>query len=163
MERLFILKRFAFKDTYTIGKLYNTDGSYFCDTLEDKDRNITSDMPLSDLYNIKVYGQTAIPYGKYRISITYWDKYKKYYPLLHDVPAYLGILIHGGTNDKDTLGCILLGENKIVGQVINSIKYVRAITNQINDFIKNEDDVFIEIRKEAKKKTSGKVNASPVN
>ena len=33
------IKRFAFKETYTIGKLY-VDGVYVCDTIEDKVREI---------------------------------------------------------------------------------------------------------------------------
>ena len=35
------LERLYKKDNYTIGKLY-IDGQYFCDTLEDKDRNLNS-------------------------------------------------------------------------------------------------------------------------
>lgn len=33
------LKRIALQDTYTIGKLY-IDGEYFCDTIEDKVRDL---------------------------------------------------------------------------------------------------------------------------
>ena len=55
-------------DTYTIGKLY-IDGIYFCDTLEDKDRGLTSDMSLSEIQSIKIKGNTCIPYGQYQVTL----------------------------------------------------------------------------------------------
>ncbi len=147
MEQIFTLKRSAFRNTYTIGHLYNPDGSYFCDTLEDKDRSLSSKMPLDEIKQKKIYGQTAIPYGKYKISVYYWQPYKNNYPLLNNVPAFQGILIHGGADAEDTLGCILLGENKIIGKLINCKKYVRNITSIIEEYIKNGDKAYIEIVK----------------
>ena len=43
-----LVKRIAKRPTYTIGKLY-IDGKYFCDTIEDKDRGLTQNMPLSEI------------------------------------------------------------------------------------------------------------------
>lgn len=146
-DKIFTLKRSAFRETYTIGHLFAPDGSYFCDTLEDKDRNITSDMPLDEIKNIKVYGRTAIPYGKYGLSIIYWGKFKNYYPILNNVPAFAGVLIHGGVTSADTLGCVLLGENKVVGKLVNSYKYIRSITKKIKEYLNDGDDVYIEIIK----------------
>lgn len=116
------LKRIAKKDTYTIGKLY-VDGEYFCDTLEDKDRGLTSDMSLKDIKKIKVYGQTAIPSGRYRVTMNMSSRFKKVMPLLLNVPGFDGIRIHSGNTAADTQGCILLGQNKVVGKVINSRIY----------------------------------------
>lgn len=116
------LKRIAKKDTYTIGKLY-VDGEYFCDTLEDKDRGLTSDMSLEDIKKVKVYGQTAIPLGRYRVTMNMSSRFKKVMPLLLYVPGFDGIRIHSGNTAADTQGCILLGQNKVVGKVINSRIY----------------------------------------
>lgn len=94
------------------------DGLRFCDTLEDTDRGLRSDMLLSEIKAKKKYGITAIPTGRYKVKMTYWGKYRKYYPELCNVPGYTSILIHGGKNATATLGCVLVGENKIKGGLI---------------------------------------------
>ena len=124
-----LLKRIAKKPNYTIGKLY-IDGKYFCDTLEDKDRGLLQSMTKDEILKIKVKDQTAIPTGKYKIDMntvsprfgnSSWAKlYKGIVPRLINVPGYSGVLIHPGNTSSDTSGCILLGQNKVVGQVINS-------------------------------------------
>lgn len=114
---------------YCIGHLY-VNGIYECDTLEDTDRGLHQTQSLLEIQSKKVYGQTAIPYGTYKIDMnTVSPKFKdrswaKFcggkLPRLIDVKGYEGVLIHVGNKAKDTLGCILVGENKIKGQVINS-------------------------------------------
>ena len=111
--------RIAFKNTYTIGKLY-VDGKYFSDVLEDKDRGLDSSMSESEILKKKVKGQTAIPTGHYVINITYSPKYKRMIPLLLDVKGFSGIRIHSGNSSKDTEGCLLVGKNKKVGMVLES-------------------------------------------
>ena len=114
-----LLKRIAKKDTYTIGKLY-IDGEYFCDTIEDTDRGLTQTMTDAQIKSKKVYGQTAIPTGTYRVIISYSNKFKRQMPLLLNVPGFLGIRIHSGNTEKDTEGCLIVGKNKVVGKVIES-------------------------------------------
>ena len=124
-----LLKRVAKKDTYTIGKLY-VDGKYMADTLEDKDRELRQDMSLEELKKIKVYGQTAIPTGTYKVDMnTISPKFKDRswakpwggkLPRLRDVPGYEGVLLHVGNQAQDSLGCVLVGQNKVKGKVINS-------------------------------------------
>jgi hypothetical protein len=111
-----VLRRFKGPD-YTIGSFY-IDGNYFCDTLEDVCRIRGGDCSL------KIYGQTAIPEGRYLVEWMWWDKHNNWYPHLLNVPCFTGILIHSGVTAKDTEGCILLGENKIKGQVINGLVYM---------------------------------------
>lgn len=103
------LKRTYFGEDYTIGKLYIND-EYFCDTLEDKVRPD----------GVKVYGETAIPAGKYKVIMNMSNRFKKIMPLLLNVPNFEGIRIHSGNTDVDTHGCLLLGKNTIKGKVIDS-------------------------------------------
>jgi len=124
-----LLRRIFKGPRYTIGKLF-INGVYECDTLEDQDRGLTSQMSLEEIKAKKVYGVTAIPTGTYSINMTTvspkfkdraWAKpYKGILPRLENVKGYEGVLIHVGNKAEDTLGCILVGENKIKGQVINS-------------------------------------------
>lgn len=124
-----LLRRIFKGPRYTIGKLF-INGVYECDTLEDQDRGLTSQMSLEEIKAKKVYGVTAIPTGTYSINMTTispkfkdraWAKpYKGILPRLENVKGYEGVLIHVGNKAEDTLGCILVGENKVKGQVINS-------------------------------------------
>ena len=117
---------------YTIGSLFIND-KFFCDTLEDPDRGLTSDMSEKDILKIKVKGDTCIPYGTYAISLDIVSpKYSnlsryKYaaiskgkMPRLLNVKGFSGVLIHAGNTQKDTEGCILVGYNKVKGKVIES-------------------------------------------
>lgn len=123
------IDRIAKKSTYTIGKLY-LNGVYFCDTLEDTDRGLTQGMPLQKIKDLKIKGATAIPKGKYKVTMNVvspkFSKRATYQfcqgklPRLLNVDGYEGVLIHIGNTAKDTEGCILVGQNKVVGQVINS-------------------------------------------
>ena len=131
-----LLIRTAKKPKYTIGHLYRqdpTNGQWVlvCDTIEDKDRNLTQSMTEANIAKIKVKHQTAIPYGTYQIvmdvvSGTFVKKpqYKEFcggkVPRLKYVKGFSGILIHSGTDQDSSSGCIIVGENKVVGKVINS-------------------------------------------
>ena len=106
------------------------DGQYICDTLEDADRGLNQNMSLKEINNKKVYGETAVPTGTYKVDMntvspkfksrTWAKPYGGKLPRLVLVPGYDGVLIHPGNKAEDTLGCILVGENKAVGQVLNS-------------------------------------------
>ena len=137
------LNRIALRQTYTIGKLY-IDGKYFCDTLEDTVRD-TNKSGKFDNGEKKVKWKTAIPYGTYEIKWTYSPRFKKYTPQLMNVPSFEGIRIHSGNSSTDTEGCLLLGENKKVGMVLNS----RATINKFYPLIKkacSNGKVTIEIK-----------------
>jgi hypothetical protein len=138
------LERLYLKDTYTIGKLY-IDGKYFCDTVEDKVRDLNKDGDLNDLGETKVYGETAIPYGTYEVEVTYSPKFKRELPLIKNVPHFEGIRIHKGNYATNSSGCIITGENKIKGGVINSTPYEIKITSLIKEAQNKGDKITIEI------------------
>ena len=130
------LRRVAKKDKYTIGHLYRKDREngqwvFVCDTIEDKDRKLNQSMTEANIAWLKVKHQTAIPTGKYEIDMntvsgTFVKKplYKDFcggkVPRLKYVKGFSGILIHSGTDQDSSSGCIIVGENKVVGKVINS-------------------------------------------
>lgn len=61
---------------------------------------------------VKVYGETAIPAGRYLLELTMSNRFKRILPAIQNVKDFEGIRIHRGNTDKDTHGCILVG-NKI--------------------------------------------------
>lgn len=140
-----LVKRIAKQPTYTIGKLY-IDGKLICDTIEDKDRGLTQDMPLDEIKKKKVYGETAIPTGTYKVTMDVvspkfknraWAKpYGGKIPRLLDVPGYEGVLIHPFNTAEESLGCIGPGENKVKGKVINST----VAFNKIMEILLNNKD-----------------------
>ena len=144
-----VVKRIALKPTYTIGKLY-IDGEYFCDTLEDTVRDLNKNGKF-DNGEKKVYGQTAVPYGKYKIITDVvsprfknrvWGKpYGGKIPRLLNVPSFDGVLIHPGTDSSSTSGCILVGKNKIVGKLVES----QNTFHQLMSKLKNQKNITIEI------------------
>lgn len=144
MLRLLVDRKWK-KDTYTIGRLY-VDGVLWCNTLEDKDRGLTSKMNTEDIKKIKVYGETAIPTGKYQVTYSYSPKFKRYLPRVNDVPCYTGILIHNGSTDKNTSGCVLVGENKIKGQLVNSTYWMNKLCERIKEAVNHGEIVMIEIK-----------------
>jgi hypothetical protein len=123
------LKRYFFKDKYTIGFL-SIDGEYFSDTLEDPPRSI------------KVMHETCIPEGTYKVIINESVRFKRRMPLLLDVPNFEGIRIHSGNTAADTSGCILVGENKAQGKVINSRKTFDKLMSILE---KTKEEITIKI------------------
>ena len=149
-----LVKRRYKGSAYTIGSLY-VNGVYKCDTLEDPDRGLTSEMSLEEIKSKKIYGNTAIPTGKYSVSMSVvsprfkdrsWAKpYSGKIPRLLDVKGYEGVLIHVGNKATDTSGCILVGENKIKGQVLNSTAcFMELMTQLLKAHLKGEP-ITIEI------------------
>ena len=149
-----LLKRIALRPTYTIGRLL-IDGERFCDTLEDKVRDTNKDGDLLDEGEGKVYAQTAIPYGTYDVTLNVQSpKYstrkqyefcKGYLPRLLDVPHFEGILIHIGNKPEDSAGCILVGENKVVGGLINSTATFTRLYGRLKAAADRGEKIEIEI------------------
>ena len=139
---------------YTIGSLY-VNGSYFCDTLEDTDRGIDSTMSPADVTKKKIYGKTAIPIGTYNVDMNTvspkfkdrsWAKpYGGKVPRLLVVPGFDGVLIHPGNTASDTLGCILVGRNTIVGRVTDSTATFHSLMKKLLDAKAKGESISITI------------------
>lgn len=138
-----LLNRKYLKENYTIGKLYIND-VYFCDTLEDKVVDVDKSGKI-DNGEVKIYGQTAIPYGKYKVVLSYSPKFGRIMPRILDVPGFNGILIHIGNTIKDTDGCILVGRNKTVGMVNESTTTFNELFRQMEVAEKKGENITINI------------------
>ncbi len=146
-----LLRRIARKNLYTIGRLY-IDGDYFCDTIEDKDRGLSKTMSKTEILKIKVPSETAIPSGTYGITMDVvsprfknrsWAKpYGGKIPRLLEVPGFDGVLIHPGTDQSSTSGCIIVGKNKVVGKVTDSQLTFKSLMEKLS----GQKDITITIR-----------------
>ena len=149
------LERRYKKPTYTIGILF-VNGKRFSETVEDKDRSLSADMPVEVIKHGKVYGLTAIPTGRYKIDMntvspkfrnkSWAKKYGGIVPRLLNVPCWSGALIHPGTDENSTSGCIVVGENKVKGKVINSVKTFDKLMEILIFAHKNKENIFITIK-----------------
>jgi hypothetical protein len=142
------LVRQHFTDNSTIGNLTIDGDNLTLYTLEDKDRKLSSTDDLKAITDIKVFGKTAIPYGRYEVIMTYSDRFKQTMPLLLNVNGFAGVRIHSGNTAEDTEGCILVGYVKDVlhERIQNSRAAIAELYMLINEKIKTEK-VFINITK----------------
>ena len=124
------------KDTYTVGRLY-VDGKMFCNTLEDRVRDLNTEE--------KIYGETAIPAGRYRVIFNWSPKFGRNLPRLLNVPHFEGILIHPGNTAADSAGCILVGKNSAVGRLSESRDTSDRLNVLIEDAQRRGEDIFITV------------------
>ena len=146
------------KDSYTVGKIYVNgkrfgDGSNYCNTLEDKDRGLTSDMSLEEISAKKVYGKTAIPTGTYTVKFTYSPKFHNRtwavsgtVPELLNVKGFSGVRIHPFNTAEESLGCISLGRNNVKGKVTNSNYWCSLLYDKMSKAIRNGETIKITMR-----------------
>ena len=149
-----ILKRIVKRKTYTIGRLYireqvmdeylpGTEDKYFCDTLEPTWRDYANGA-------YKVKGRSAIPEGRYAVVISYSPKFKQWLPILLGGPEFnrkwQGIRIHAGNTAKDTEGCILVGQNREVGKVLDSRKWLYELKQKIVEAKDRGESVWITVK-----------------
>ena len=145
-----ILERIAKRKTYTIGRLsileevideYSTGTAerHFCDTLEPTWRDYKNGA-------YKVKGRSAIPEGRYAVVISFSPKFKQWLPILLGVPKFDGIRIHAGNTAADTEGCILVGKNKLIGQVVDSRIWLHRLKQKIVEAKSRGEAVWITIK-----------------
>ena len=149
-----ILERIAKRKTYTIGRLcilekvideYSTGTAerYFCDTLEPTWRDYKNGA-------YKVKGRSAIPEGRYAVVISYSPKFKQWLPILLGGPEFnrkwQGIRIHAGNTAEDTEGCILVGKNKLVGQVVDSRIWLHRLKQKIVEAKDKGEAVWLTVK-----------------
>lgn len=123
--------RKLFSEHSAISDVY-VDGERVCLFVEDTVRDVNMDGDLEDkeLGEQKIYGETAIPYGRYKIVLeksghiyesyrkeSFWrgrgqvgfEKIFKGMLMLTGIKGYSRVHIHIGNYVGDTLGCLLTG------------------------------------------------------
>ncbi len=135
-----ILTRIAKRKDYTIGRL-EVDGKYFCDTLEPTWRDIRRGGS-----GRKIKGRTAIPEGRYPVVVTLSARFGRWLPLLVGVPMFTGIRIHAGNTASHTGGCILVGENRQKGMVLNSRQWEHRLVQAFVQARNRDEAVWITVK-----------------
>lgn len=138
------LERHFLGEEYTIGHLY-MDGLRLCEVVEDKVRDKNKDGDLDDPGEGKVYAKTAIPYGRYRMDLTMSPKFTRLLPIILGVKHFTGIRIHRGKNATSSAGCLIPGENKVKGGVVNSAAYEMKIVERMLKAKVNGEEMIIDI------------------
>ena len=120
---------------HNLGKFYIDEG-YFGETLEDKDRYLESG-------GEKLHGDTAIPRGRYRVTLSESARFHKLMPEVHDVSGFSGVRIHGGNSEHDTFGCILLGAVRTATGVANCAGINARLIDRIGEAIADGEEVWM--------------------
>ncbi|CAB4218583.1 hypothetical protein UFOVP1605_35 [uncultured Caudovirales phage] len=137
-----------FNEVCTIGSLTIDGDDLHLYTLEDTDRRLSQTDDLGAIKQMKVFGSTAIPYGRYEVAMTYSDRFKQVMPLLLNVKGFDGIRVHAGNTAADTLGCVLVAYQKDIlnNRILQSRGAIAELYMLISEAIKKEK-VFITISK----------------
>jgi len=136
---------------YCISHVY-INGKYSHDAIEDYDRGLDWSMAKEDIQAIKIYAKTAIPTGMYNVRMDivspkfskkeyYANFCRGYLPRLENVKGYEGVLIHCGIDENSSAGCIIVGENKEVGKVINSKITFERIYNAFKEAHRKKEKI----------------------
>ena len=139
--------RFSSQADSTSGALFdvvNGKRSFRCYTIEDEQRDV------------KVWGETRIPAGRYKLSLRKEGGFHSRYQakdgdmhkgMIHvnDVPGFEFILWHTGNTDEHTAGCLIIGDSqesnlvKKDGFVGSSVVAYKKVYPYVAAAIENED------------------------
>ena len=150
-----LLQRFSTGDESTLGLMYRGHYSdpdnmpeFRCFTMEDQPNEP------------KVPGETRIPAGRYKIELRteggmnerYSRKFDWHFGMLwlQDVPGFEWVYIHYGNYERDTDGCILVGDgcqSNVLddGMVMSSVAAYTRLYSEIMRAMDADKDVWITI------------------
>ena len=123
---------------HNFGQLY-VDGRYFGETLEDKDRFLESNP------DDKVQDDTAIPRGKYLVTLSMSKRFGRVMPEVHDVPGFTGVRIHGGNTEANTSGCPLLGSARTKDGIANCHGINERFIDLLSEALSRGEVTYLEV------------------
>lgn len=136
-----VLWRKIFNANSTEGNLY-VNGKWFSHVIEDKVRAKPGEWTLGS----KVYGKTAIPYGRYPVLATWSNRFKRILTLIYNVPDFSGIRIHNGTTELSSAGCPIISYKNVKG--MKRLENDITATNDLCEMVKKaqlKGKIFITI------------------
>ena len=136
-----LLQRTTKTASSTEGTL-SIDGQFQCFTLEPTVRQVDG----QSVETWKIPGKTAIPIGTYAVEVTYFERGGYYSPLLDNVPGFIGIRIHIGNFPQDTEGCIMVGTQIGINEVLNSKVAFSALMTKIQQARNNQRSIQITVQ-----------------
>ena len=111
------------------------DGVWTCFTLEDMVRPA----------GVKIPGQTAIPYGIYKVIIDMSTRFGRLMLHILNVPGFDGVRVHGGNTAADTEGCILVGMVRGADGISNCAPALAKIYAAVEAALARGEEVTLEI------------------
>lgn len=115
---------------------------FVCYSLEDLDRELHSGMSTKEIRSKKIYGHTAVPYGRYEMK---WYDSPKHgrVPQLVGVKGFSYVQIHSANWATQLLGCIAPGTSR----ANNAVEHSKTAFEKIKKLILDYDIKFINIQK----------------
>lgn len=95
---------------------------------------------------LKIKGETAIPAGRYKIELTYSNRFQRTLPLLLNVENYEGVRIHPGNSASNTEGCLLPGFTRKRDRVEYSRSAFELLYSFIEIAIAKKEEVYITVK-----------------
>lgn len=143
------LERFARTEYSTLSNYYiNSVRQHFI--LEDKDRDLRSDMSLDEIAKIKVWGKTAIPTGIYEVKMRWSPKFNAYLPHVTGIKGFGLVMFHIGNWITDTDGCLLPGrgfskQKNGEYMVTDSGTVVKPLVKLISDTVDRKERIWLHV------------------
>jgi hypothetical protein len=131
------IKRDTFNPGFTLGE-FLVDGAFFGFTCEDADRKLEDG-------GIKEHGRTAIPRGRYKVTLSMSTRFKKLMVEVIGVRGFSGVRVHGGNTAADTLGCPLLGAIRTAAGVRDCAAINQRLIDLVQGAINRKEPVFLDV------------------
>lgn len=139
-----VLRRSPTVNEATFGQWF-IDGSFECYTLEDAIREVAG-KPVEEW---KIPGQTAIPAGRYRLTLEHSPRFGPDTITVHKVPGFVGVRVHGGNDVDDSEGCPLVGDriDKAAGTISGAASrgVLKRLKEKIRKAIEAGEEVWLTV------------------